>query len=60
MKKRAVILPAAISSFIGHEVNCAAQEQFKKLSGAEIRARFVGMEFTNEVHGGRSTGRMEN
>jgi hypothetical protein len=29
-----------------------AQERFKKLSGAEIRAKFTGMEFTDEVHWG--------
>jgi hypothetical protein len=50
MKKPVVLVAFTICSFACCEVSSVAQELFKKLSGAEIRAKFTGMEFTDEVH----------
>jgi hypothetical protein len=50
MKKPVALVALTICSFACCEVSSVAQEQFKKLSGAEIRAKFTGMEFTDEVH----------
>src|SRR5262245_27532243 len=52
MKQRAALVALIICSFACCEISSVAQEQFKKLSGAEIRAKFSGMEFTDEVHWG--------
>src|SRR5262245_1894098 len=56
MKQRAALVALIICSFACCEVSSVAQEQFKKLSGAEIRAKFTGMEFTDEVHWGEVYG----
>jgi hypothetical protein len=56
MKRRAAFIVLTICSFAGCEVSSVAQEQFKKLSGTEIRAKFTGMEFTAEVHWGEVYG----
>src|SRR5215471_21027397 len=51
MKKFAAFATFAIA--VGGYATCSeAQERFKKLSGAEIRAKFTNMEFTDEVHWG--------
>jgi hypothetical protein len=50
MKKPVALVALTICSFVCCEVSSVAQEQFKKLSGAEIRAKFTGMVFTDEVH----------
>ena len=51
MKKFAGFITLAVV-VVGYAVCSEAQEHFKKLSGAEIRAKFTGMEFTDEVHWG--------
>ena len=56
MKRRAAFIVLTVCSFACCEVNSIAQEQFKKLSGPEIRVKFTGMEFTDEVHWGEVYG----
>jgi hypothetical protein len=56
MKRRAALVVITICSFACCEDSSVAQEQFKKLSGTEIRAKFTGMEFTDEVHWGEVYG----
>jgi hypothetical protein len=56
MSKLAASVVLAIASFVGYAVSSEAQDHFKKLSGAEIRAKFTGMEFTDEVHWGEVYG----
>jgi hypothetical protein len=51
MKKFAAFITLA-TAVVGCAICSEAQEHFKKLSGAEIRAKFTGMEFTGEVHWG--------
>jgi len=55
MKKFAGFITLAVV-VVGYAVCSEAQEHFKKLSGAEIRAKFTGMEFTDEVHWGEVYG----
>jgi len=52
MKRPAVLAVLIICGLIGVEIGALAEDQFKKLSGAQIRAKFTGMEFTDEVHWG--------
>ena len=40
----------ALAGFALQGEPATAQEKFKKLSGAEIQAKFRGMQFTDEVH----------
>jgi hypothetical protein len=49
MDKSWMIAAAALAS-ISIEVSAVAAENPQKLSGAQIRARFAGMQFTDEVH----------
>ena len=51
MKKFAAFITFTIA-VDAYAVGSEAQEHFKKLSGAEIRAKFTNMEFTDEVHWG--------
>jgi hypothetical protein len=50
MKRTPALVTLTICSFVAYQVGSVAQDQFKKLSGTEIRAKFTGMEFTDEVH----------
>jgi hypothetical protein len=52
MKKLAILAAFMACSLIGCEVGALAEEQFQKLSGAQIRAKLIGMEFTDQAHGG--------
>jgi hypothetical protein len=52
MKKLAALVLLMVCCFVGYEVSSVAEDGFKKLSGAEIRAKFSGMEFTDQVHWG--------
>jgi hypothetical protein len=45
----AVIVTLGVVAF---EPNAAAQQKFQKLTGAQIQARFPGMELTDEAHWG--------
>jgi len=52
MKKQVTAAMIAMLGVIALESNVAAQEKFQKLSGAQIQARFPGMELTDEAHWG--------
>jgi hypothetical protein len=45
-----VIAISAILGWLATDVNGEAAEKFQKLSGAQIRAKFTGMEMTDNVH----------
>jgi hypothetical protein len=49
MRKLATILAVATLSSISFEMDATA-EKLQKLSGAQIRAKFTGMQLTDEVH----------
>jgi hypothetical protein len=42
-----VAMIAAVTSLV---CSAEAEERFQKLTGAQIRAKFTGMQFTDEVH----------
>jgi len=44
-----MLATAALGAFV-FEPSAVAAENFKKLSGAQIRAKFTGMQLTDEVH----------
>ena len=50
MKKLWKIIAAAALASISVTVSAVAAENFQKLSGAQIRAKFAGMQLTDEVH----------
>ena len=52
MERFAALAALTIGGLIGYEICALAEDQFKKLSGTQIRAKFTGMEFTDEVHWG--------
>ena len=52
MEMFAALAALTIGGLIGCEIGALAEDQFKKLSGTQIRAKFTGMEFTDEVHWG--------
>jgi hypothetical protein len=52
MERFAALAALTIGGLIGYEIGALAEDQFKKLSGTQIRAKFTGMEFTDEVHWG--------
>jgi hypothetical protein len=41
---------AAIIGLLAYSVDSIAAEKFQKLGGSQIRARFIGMEMTDNVH----------
>ena len=53
MERFARLAALTIGGLIGYEISALAEDLFKKLSGAQIRAKFTGMEFTDEVHWGQ-------
>src|SRR5947207_4264713 len=50
MKKSWRIVTAAITASISIEAGAIAAETSQKLSGAQIRTKFAGMQLTDEVH----------
>ncbi len=50
MDKSWRIIAAATLASISIEVSAVAAENFQKLSGAQIRTKFSGMQLTDEVH----------
>ena len=50
MKKLWKIIAAAAATSISVDVSAAAAENAQKLSGSPIRAKFTGMQLTDEVH----------
>jgi hypothetical protein len=49
MRKLATILAVVVLGSISFEADATA-EKLQRLSGAEIRAKFTGMQLTDEVH----------
>src|ERR1700737_857339 len=43
-------MAAATAALISVEIGAVAAENFQKLSGTQIRAKFTGMQLTDEVH----------
>jgi hypothetical protein len=52
MKRLAALAALTIYGLIEYEIGARAEDQFKKRSGTQIRAKFTGMEFTDQVHWG--------
>jgi hypothetical protein len=52
MKKQAAAAMIATLGVITLESNAAAEQKFQKLTGAQIQAKFPGMELTDEAHWG--------
>jgi hypothetical protein len=50
MKKLAALFAAATLGSISFEISAVAAENSQKLSGSQIRAKFTGMQLTDEVH----------
>src|SRR5216683_1472958 len=50
MKELLKIIAAAAVALIAIEVSAVSAENSKKLSRSDIRARFTGMQLTDEVH----------
>src|SRR5258708_27881324 len=50
MRKFSMIMAAATIASISIGVSAIAAENLKRLSGGDIRARFIGMQLTDEVH----------
>src|SRR5260370_9317469 len=50
MDKSWRIIAAATLALISIEVSAVAAENLQKLSGSQIRAKFAGMQLTDEVH----------
>ena len=50
MNKLLKTIAAATVASISVEVSAAAAENTQKLSGSQIRAKFTGMQLTDEVH----------
>lgn len=56
MKRPSALAAATICALIGSAMGTLADEQFKKLSGAQIYTKFIGMRLTDEVHWGEVYG----
>jgi hypothetical protein len=52
MKKQAAAAMIVTLGVITLESNAAAEQKFQKLTGAQIQAKFPGMELTDEAHWG--------
>ncbi len=50
MKKLLKMIAAAVVASTSIELSAAAAENAQKLSGSQIRAKFAGMQLTDEVH----------
>ena len=50
MKKLLMIIAAVTMASVSVEVSALAAENVKKLSRSDIRAKFTGMQLTDEVH----------
>ena len=50
MKKQVTLLVAATLGSISFGISTVAAETLQKLSGSQIRAKFTGMQLTDEVH----------
>jgi hypothetical protein len=50
VKRLIVALATGIGGLVALDTRSVAAESVRKLSGAQIRAKFVGMQLTDEVH----------
>ncbi len=50
MKKLLKMIAAAVVASTSIELSAAAAENAQKLSGSQIRAKFAGMQLTDQVH----------
>src|SRR6266403_884834 len=50
MKKLMIILTAATVGSVSLEISAVAAENSQKLFGSQIRAKFTGMQLSDEVH----------
>ena len=50
MKELVTILAAVTIGSVSFEISSVVAESAQKLSGAQIRAKFAGMQLTDEVH----------
>jgi hypothetical protein len=51
-KKQVTAAMIAMLGAVAFELNAAAEQKFQKLTGAQIRTKFPGMELTDEAHWG--------
>jgi hypothetical protein len=51
-KKQATVAIIAMLGAVAFGSNAAAEQKFQKLTGAQIQAKFPGMELTDEAHWG--------
>jgi hypothetical protein len=50
VRKNKAIVATAIAGLLASSADGLAAEKFQKLGGSQIRAKFVGMEMTDNVH----------
>src|SRR5256886_12173688 len=50
IKRKSILFAASIVGSTSWAVSAVAAENFKRLSGAQIRAKVTGMQLTDEVH----------
>jgi len=55
MKEQATAAMIATLGAIAFGSNATAEQKLQKLTGAQIQAKFPGMELTDEAHGARSS-----
>jgi hypothetical protein len=53
LMKLLILVTVTFSVLIGGQPSAFAEEQLQKLSGKQIRAKFTGMQFTDQVHWGQ-------
>src|SRR3989442_3692527 len=51
-KKQLAAATTALLAVLAFQSSAPAEQKFQKLSGAEIQAKFAGMELTDEAHWG--------
>src|SRR6516164_7104477 len=51
-KKQLAATTTALLGVFGFQSTAAAEQKFQKLTGAQIQAKFAGMELTDEAHWG--------
>ena len=57
MKKQTIAAMIATLGLVAFESYAAAEQKFQRLTGAQIQAKFPGMELTDEAHWGEVFGR---
>jgi hypothetical protein len=54
-KKQLAAATTALLGVFGFQSTASAEQKFQKLTGAQIQAKFAGMELTDAAHWGRSS-----